>query len=146
VRPVVRARTIACDVERVWSLVSQPDHLPRWWPALARVEEATPTAWTKVLQTSGGRPVRADFTRVAYEYERRLAWRQELEQSPFERVFASAVTEIVLEPQGPDATHVELRALEELRGRFKLGGFMVRRAARRRLDEALAGLERALVG
>jgi uncharacterized protein YndB with AHSA1/START domain len=145
-RPVVRSRTISCDVERVWAVVSQPDHLPRWWPALARVEEATPTAWTKVLQTSGGRPVRADFTRTAYEYERRLAWRQELEGSPFERIFTSAATEIALEPEGPQATRVELRALEELQGRFKLGGFLVRRAARRRLDEALVGLERALIG
>ena len=90
--------------------------------------------------------MRADFTRTAYEFEHRLAWRQELEQSPFERIFSSVVTEIVLERAGPDATRVELRSLEELRGRFKLGAFMVRRAARRRLDEALDGLERALVG
>jgi hypothetical protein len=38
---------------------------------------------------------------------------------------------------------VELTIVERLRGRYRLGGWLVRRAARRRLDEALAGIAAA---
>ena len=139
---VRRARTIRAQADALWEVVSDPHHLPRWWPALQRVEEATPVAWTKVLATPKGKPVRADFTRVALEPGRRVRWRQEVEESPFERILSSAETEITLEPAGDAATKVELRATERLRGFARLGGFMVRRATRRRLDEALDGLDR----
>jgi carbon monoxide dehydrogenase subunit G len=72
-----------------------------------------------------------------------VAWRQELVESPFERIFAAAETEVAL-AAADGGTRVSLTADERLRGRFRLGGFMVRRAARRRLDDALAGLERAV--
>jgi uncharacterized protein YndB with AHSA1/START domain len=140
---VTRARTVAAPRERVWELVSDPFHLPRWWPSTARVEDATALAWTSVLTTPQGKTVRADYTRTAYEAPRRIAWQQELEESPFERVFASASTSVELEEEGDGATRVSLRAAERLRGRYRLGGWMVRRAARRRLDEALAGIAKA---
>jgi uncharacterized protein YndB with AHSA1/START domain len=140
---VTRARTVAAPRERVWELVSDPFHLPRWWPSTARVEDATALAWTSVLKTPQGKTVRADYTRTAYEAPRRIAWQQELDESPFERVFASAATSVELEEAGDGATRVSLRTEERLRGRYRLGGWMVRRAARRRLDEALEGLARA---
>jgi uncharacterized protein YndB with AHSA1/START domain len=139
---VRRARTVAAGAEELWELVSDPDHLPRWWPGVVRVEEASPVAWTKVLSTPKGRVVRADFTRAEAEPPRRLVWRQELVESPFERILSEAVTEIALEPEGEAATRVELRALRRLRGLSRLGGLMVRPATRRQLDEALDGLER----
>jgi uncharacterized protein YndB with AHSA1/START domain len=141
---VTRERTVQASPDEVWRLVSDPFHLPRWWPATARVEDASDDAWTSVLTTPAGKTVRADFTRVEAEPPRRLSWRQELEESPFERVFSSAVTAIELEPAGEGATRVALTAIEKLRGRYRLGGWIVRRAARRRLDDALAGLERAV--
>jgi uncharacterized protein YndB with AHSA1/START domain len=141
---VTRVRTVAAPPERVWELVSDPFHMPRWWPATARVEDATPDAWTSVLRTPRGATVRADYTRTEAIYERRLAWRQELAESPFERVFASAETALELEPDGDDATRVALTTAERLRGRYRLGGWIVRRAARRRLDEALDGLAAAV--
>ena len=97
---VTRSRTVAAPQDRVWELVSDPFHLPRWWPATARVEDATDDAWTSVLKTPSGATVRADFTRVERQPPRRIVWRQELEESPFERVFSSAVTAIELEPDG----------------------------------------------
>jgi hypothetical protein len=96
-----------------------------------------------VLKTPKGATVRADFTRTEYEPPRRIAWRQELEESPFERVFVSAETAIDLDAEGEAATRVHLAAAERLRGRYRLGGWLVRRAARRRLDEALAGIAEA---
>ena len=126
----------------VWEVLSDPHHLPRWWPRVERVEDATPEAWTTVMRSSRGRAVRADYTRTDAHRPRRLRWRQELEETPFERVFAEAVTEITLQPEGESATRVELKAVQRLRGRSRYGGLMARRAARRQLDEALDGLER----
>jgi uncharacterized protein YndB with AHSA1/START domain len=141
---VTRARTVGAPLEQVWGLVSDPFHLPRWWPATARVEDVEDDAWTSVLKTAGGKTVRADFTRVERRPQRAIAWRQELEESPFERVFSAAETQVELEEQGEDATRVALTSSERLRGRYRLGGWLVRRAAQRRLDEALDGIERAV--
>jgi uncharacterized protein YndB with AHSA1/START domain len=140
---VTREHTVSAPPDDVWRLVSDPDSLPRWWPQVVRVEDVTGDAWTNVLATPRGRTVRADFTRTAIEPPRRVAWRQELVESPFERIFAAAETEVEL-AAADGGTRVALTADERLRGRFRLGGFMVRRAARRRLDDALVGLERAV--
>lgn len=140
---VTRARTVAAPRERVWELVSDPFFLPRWWPSTARVEDATAIAWTSVLKTPRGATVRADFTRTDFEPPRRIGWQQELEESPFERVFAAATTAIELEPESDAVTRVAVTTSERLRGRYRLGGWLVRRAARRRLDEALAGIAAA---
>jgi uncharacterized protein YndB with AHSA1/START domain len=140
---VTRELTVSAPPEDVWRVVSDPESLPRWWPQVVRVEDATGDAWTNVLSTPRGRVVRADFTRTAIDAPRRLAWRQELVESPFERVFAAAETEVQL-AEADGGTRVTLSADERLRGRFKLGGFIVRRAARRRLDDALVGLQRAV--
>lgn len=139
---VERRRTIPAAQEVLWDIVSDPHHLPRWWPGVARVEEASPEAWTKVLTSQKGKSVRADFTRVEYRPPHLLAWRQEVEESPFERILSEGVTEISLEPTASGATDVQLRLSQRLRGLARFGGFMVRLASRRRLDEALDGLER----
>ena len=143
---VARARTIPVERQAVWDVVSDPYHLPRWWPRVERVEDATREAWTTVMRSPRGRAVRADFTRTEAHQPKRLAWRQELEESPFERVFAEAITEVSLEPDGDGATRVELKAVQKLRGKSRYGGFMARRAARRQLDDALDGLHNALAG
>jgi uncharacterized protein YndB with AHSA1/START domain len=141
---VRRERVVQASPADVWEVVADPFHLPRWWPLLARVEDASPRAWTMVLVTPGGKPVRADYTRVEFQPQRRAIWRQELEESPFERIFSSSVTEIELEPAESGATRVAMTVTEKLRGRYRLGGWLVRRAARKRLDQALEGLVRAL--
>lgn len=140
---VSRERVIAAPQQRVWDLVADPHHLPRWWPGVVRVEEASAVAWTKVLATGKGKAVRADFTRQAAEEPHRLAWRQELLESPFERIMRESSVEIALEPDAA-GTRVRLTAVRRLRGLSRFGGFMVRMATRRQLDEALDGLERAV--
>jgi len=141
---VRRARTVPAARERVWEVISDPACLPRWWPDVVRVEEATRLAWTKVLRTPRGKTVRADFTRLAADEPRRLVWRQEVEESPFERLLSENVTELELEPADGGATRVEIRAVQRLRGWARFGGFLFRRATRRKLDEALDGLERTV--
>ena len=141
---VTREPTVSAPADAVWEVVSDPHALPRWWPHVVRVEDASAVAWTKVLQTPRGRSVRADFTRTAIDPPRRIAWQQELLESPFERIFSSSATEVALSDAEAGGTRVAITSTERLRGRYRLGGFMVRRASRRRLDDALHGLEQAV--
>ena len=148
---VSRRRVIEAPVAEVWSLVSDPYNLPRWWPRTSRVENVERTSagkrsqWTKVLQTSEGRGVRADYRCLSSAEEERYVWEQQLENSPFERVLRSSVIEIGIEPKD-DSSEVRLTSRQQLRGMSRLGSPMMRRATGRTLNEALDGIERALVG
>ena len=135
-----RSRTVAAPPERVWGTVADPHHLPRWWPRVTRVEAVTDEHFTEVLATQDGRSLRADFRVVDSRAPERRAWEQELEGTPFERVFAAASTEVKLLPEG-DGTRVTVVVRQQVRGSARLGGFMVRRATGRLLDEALDALE-----
>ena len=99
--------------------------------------------WTTVLGTERGRGVRADYRCVGATAGERYAWEQEIEGTPFERILRSAGLQIRLEGQSR-STLVTLESSERLRGLSRLGSPMMRRATRRRLDEALSGIERAL--
>ena len=55
---VSRARTVGAAPGSVWEVLSDPHHLPRWWPRVERVEDATPEAWTTVMRSSRGRAER----------------------------------------------------------------------------------------
>jgi carbon monoxide dehydrogenase subunit G len=140
-----RTRQIDADRDTAWELVSDPHHLPRWWPKVKRVEHAGPHGWTKVFVTERGRTVRADFTRLEVRRPELVAWRQELEDSPFERVLEEAITEVRLKEAGA-ATDVTLVLRQRLRGWARFAPFLVRRATRKLLDEALDGVQRCLSG
>jgi hypothetical protein len=130
-------------------VVSNPYHLARWWPKVARVEavqertRGTGTLWTKVLQTQAGRQVRADFRCLYSKAPSAYGWVQEIEGSPFAKVLRSSEVgfDHVVSNGG---TLVTLRALQHLRGLSRFGGFMLRRATNGQLEEALDGLQRAL--
>lgn len=138
---VRRQRVLEAPVSDVWATVGDPYNLPRWWPRVWRVESVDHTGFTQVMRTQKGRAVRADYKLVRLEAPEAIAWRQVLEGSPFERMLAEAETEIVLEPHGEDATRVKVTQFQRLRGMARFGGFMVRGATRRLLDEALDGLQ-----
>jgi len=97
--------------------------------------------FTQVFTTKKGRQVRVDFLIVASDPPWRLAFSQEIPGTPFERVLAESVTEIVLEPAA-DGTLVTIAQRQKMRGYSRTGGLMLRRATNKRLDEALEGLER----
>jgi uncharacterized protein YndB with AHSA1/START domain len=137
---VTRSRTIAAPQDALWEVVSDPYHLPRWWPNVQRVEDVSGAAWTTVATSSRGRAVRFDWSRVYLDAPERIVWRQELDQTPFEKFLRESVTGVILEPAG-QATTVELRIVRKLRGLARFGGIQMRRAARKELDAALAGLE-----
>jgi uncharacterized protein YndB with AHSA1/START domain len=140
---VVRSRTIAAPQQQVWELVSDPYHLPRWWPTVQRVEDVSDDAWTTVATSSRGRAVRFDWSRVYTDPPERIVWRQELAQTPFERFLRESVTGVILQ-DGGGSTKVELRIVRKLRGLARFGGLQMRFAVRRELDAALDGLESAL--
>jgi uncharacterized protein YndB with AHSA1/START domain len=130
-------------VDDVWAVVGDPHHLPRWWPRTERVEAVDREAWTSVLRSERGKVVRADYRVEAHEPPRRRAWAQALEGTPFERLLREHRTEVTLAPDGA-GTAVTLTVSQRGRGTARLGSFMLRRATRRQLDEALARLDEAL--
>ena len=96
---VSRSRVVAAIPEHVWDVVANPERLTEWWPHVQRVEEADGKAWTAVLASpKRGRMLRADYTLVASEHQRRRSWRHEVAASPFERVLTDSVTDVLLEP------------------------------------------------
>jgi carbon monoxide dehydrogenase subunit G len=147
---VTRSRVVAADQARVWDLISDPHNLPRWWPRVVRVEDVHDPGgkrarWTAVLGTERGTGVRADFRCTGSTSAERYAWEQDIEGSPFERVLKSSTVELRLRPVD-GRTEVTVAGDETLRGLSRLGASMLKGAARRRLDEALDGIENALVG
>jgi uncharacterized protein YndB with AHSA1/START domain len=147
---VSRSRVIAAAPQQVWELVADPHHMPRWWPLAVRVEDVREEdedgmAWTVVLRTDTGTTVRADFRRSRSTPGELFGWVQQLEGTPFARILKAASVQVAIAPES-DGARVELTSDESLRGMSRLGGAMIRTAAKRRLEEALNGVERALVG
>ncbi len=146
---VTRRRLIEASPGEVWALVSDPYSLPRWWPRVGRVENVERRSggrrsqWTKVLETSEGRGVRADYRCLSSAENERYVWEQELEGTPFARHLRSSRIEVVLR-EAEEGTQVDLSSVQTLKGMSRLGSPMMRRAQGAILDEALDGVERAL--
>ena len=140
-----RTRVLTAPPEAVWKIVGDPTHLARWWPKVERIEGVRRGSFTQVLRTKKGRTVRADFHIVDSDRLRRHAWTQDLAGTPFERFLALNELEARLAPSG-DGTEVTLTSRQKLRGLSRVGGgFMLKRATRKQLDEALTALD-GLVG
>ena len=138
----MRSETVLAErPEAVWGVVSDPGRLPEWWPGVTRVEEATALAWTTVMTSAKGKSVRADFTRVAAEEGDRVVWRQEVAESPFERILAEAVTSVALEPED-GGTRVTIELDQKPRGWARFAPFQFRAAGKRQVGGAAEGLER----
>jgi len=164
--PTARAsRRIAAPAEQLWRIVSDPYHLPRWWPRVERVEDVEDGAFTEVMKTRAGKTVRADFAVVRDEPDSgTIVWQQQLEGTPFAGVLSHSETELQVMPLNEDAGECEvtIELRQELSGRPplhteaardappqpprrrwtpSLGGWLLRRAAARQIEEALDGLE-----
>jgi uncharacterized protein YndB with AHSA1/START domain len=142
-----RSLTIEAPAGELWELVSDPNHLPRWWPRVARVEDVDGWAFTEVMKTSKGRSVRADFDLVELDEQAgSVTWSQRVQGTPFARVLRSSETRVRIEPVASTAlaSEVTIELRQKLAGFASHfgGGFMVRRAANATLDEALDGLRR----
>lgn len=138
---ILREETVVpAAPEEVWGLVSDPARLAQWWPGVTRVEEATDDAWTTVLSSPQGKSVRVDYSRVETEPERRVVWRQEVEESPFERILASATTEIAL-AEDAGGTRVTVSLDQRPRGWARFAPLQFRAAGKRQVKGAVEGLD-----
>ena len=131
-------------------MISDPYHLPRWWPRTTRVENVSGgdgkgRRWTQVLETRDGRGVRADYRCTSASAGERYIYEQQLDDTPFEGILKSSRMEIRLQPRNGD-TEVTVASEQKLRGLSRFGGLMMRRATGRTLAAALEGLERAVAG
>ena len=96
-----------------------------------------------MLETAEGRGVRADFRCVSSAEGERYAWEQQLEGTPF----ANAPAQLEGRDRPPRRGRGDrgrLTSEQTLRGLSRFGSPMMRGGQGRILDEALAGLERAL--
>jgi len=138
-----RSRTIAASAGDLWDVISDPHHLPRWWPRVSRVEDVEQDAFTEVLKTAKGRSCAPTSS-----------WSRPT-SSPAGHVVSAGAGHSVRTPTavGGDggapggghrqATKVTIELRQVLNGGFpRFGGYMVIRAARATIDEALDGLER----
>jgi uncharacterized protein YndB with AHSA1/START domain len=136
-----RSRTLPASQQELWEIVSDPHHMPRWWPGVDRMEGVEDDSFTQVLKTKRGRPVRADFRVVHSEPPWTRSWAQDVAGTPFERVLSESVVEVRLEPAA-GGTEVTISQQQKLRGYSRTGGLLLRRATDSKLDEALDGLAR----
>lgn len=138
-----RARVVAAERPAVWALVADPYHHPRWWPRVQRVEGVTSRGWTNVMISARGNTVRTDWTVEVNQEPTERRWSQDLDDTPFERLFVRNAVVATLD-RLEDGTRVTLAFEQKPRGMARLMPFMLRRAMGRQLDEALDGLERAV--
>jgi uncharacterized protein YndB with AHSA1/START domain len=138
-----RSREIEAPLADVWELVADPYHLPRWWPGVTRVQDVREQGFTQVVPTKRGRPMRLDFRVTESVPMERRSWSQSLPGTPFERLLEAWSTTVTLTAVG-ERTLVRIDEIQQLRGSFRMGLPLQRRPARRRVDQALAGLARLL--
>jgi carbon monoxide dehydrogenase subunit G len=140
---VQRSRVVDAPLEDVWRLVSDPYSMPRWWPHTQRVEGVSKAGFTTVLGAErSGRTVRADW-RLETSRKPVRRWSQELDGTPFARLFTRNEVEVRVEGEGERA-RVTLASEQRVRGWARLAPFMIRRAAKRQVDAALDGIVEAV--
>jgi len=120
-----RARRLSAGREAVWDVVSDPYHLPRWWPRVSRVESVAAERWTKVFGTRKGKSVRADERLLDSDPLARRSWTQELEESPFERILRESVTTVELEPDVTVQPFTALRGATRVAAGTEIGSHAV---------------------
>jgi uncharacterized protein YndB with AHSA1/START domain len=137
-----RRATLDAPPAAVWQTVADPHQLPRWWPRVERVEGVSGQGFTQVMRSKRGALVRADFRIGRRNKPRLIEWSQDVAGTPFAGLLKASVTTVALEDDpGGAGTRVELKLAQKLQGGNRLGGFMVKRAARRQLDAALDALD-----
>ncbi len=137
---VSRSRTVEASVADVWRIVGDPGQLAHWWPRVERVESVDAAGFTEVYKTKKGRTVRADFRIATLEAEHEIRVVQQLEGTPFERIFSKASKRCLVTPAEQGGTKLILELEQAPAGMARFGGFMVRGAMRKQLDQGLDAL------
>jgi uncharacterized protein YndB with AHSA1/START domain len=136
-----RSRVVAAPRDQVWELIADPYHHPRWWPRVERVEGVTARGWTNVLLSARGNTVRTDWSVETNLQPTQRRWAQEIEGTPFERLFRYNAVDARLEHAEGGGTRVTLAFDQQPRGLARLLPFLIKRPMGRQLDEALDNLD-----
>lgn len=135
-----RSRVVNAPRHEVWELVGDPYHHPRWWPRVERVEGVSSRGWTNALLSSRGNTVRTDWVVEVNEEPTRRVWAQELDNTPFARLFKRNAIEARLEHSDDGGTRVTLAYHQQPRGLARVMPFLVKGPMGKQLDEALTNL------
>ena len=135
-----RSAIVAAPRTEVWELVADPYHHPRWWPRVERVEGVTSRGWTNVSVSARGNTVRTDWAVEANLQPTERRWAQEIEGTPFERLFKRNVVVATLEHADGGSTRVTLAYEQKPRGAARVMPFLLKRPMGKQLDEALENL------
>lgn len=136
----VRSATVGAPPHEIWELVADPDHLPRWFPGVVRVENVRPEGFTEIMLSKRGKPMRLDMLITKSSAPDLHGWTQELQGTPFERLLNAWSTTVSIERAADGACVVTITEEQQLKGTFRLGRLLQCRPARRRLDTALEQL------
>lgn len=137
---VARSRTVEASLADVWRIVGDPGQLAHWWPRVERVESVDAAGFTEVYKTKKGRTVRADFRIATLEEEQEIRVVQQLEGTPFERIFSQASKRCLIGPDEKGGTRLTVELEQTPAGMARFGSFMVRGAMRKQLDQGLDAL------
>lgn len=142
---VTRSRLVGAEPSAVWKLVGDPAKLPRWWPAVERVDRPEPGRFTKWVISPRGKAVPMSFRLAGSGPGLSVRWEQELAGTAFERAIRSASEELSVEPADGGST-VRLCLNRRLRGTARLGFLFISRGQRRELESALDRLQERVDG
>ena len=131
--------------EKAWAYAADPSRLPRWWPAVERVDRIDEENYTRWVMSPRGRAVPMAFRLEQLEAGRKVCWEQELTGTAFARsVRSSQETIEVVSTAGGSTVVISIR--RRLRGTARLGSLLVHRGQRRELGAAVENLKANLDG
>ena len=143
---VSRRQRLEASPGDIWRVVSDPYHLPRWWPRTQRVENVTsgprraasgPRCWRRETGGACAPTIAASAPQRASATCSSSSWRGHPSTGSCARPAPRS------DAARAGRHRVTMTAEQRLRGLSRLGGLMMRRAMGRTLSEALNGLERA---
>lgn len=135
--------TISAPADKVWSYAADPARLPRWWPAVDRVDRPDPESYTRWVMSPRGKAVPMAFSLSSLRAGESVEWIQVLAGTPFAKAIGSS-TESISVAEADAGSEVTISINRRLKGTARLGSFFVRRGQKRELASAAAQLKEAL--
>ena len=131
--------------EKAWAYAADPSRLPRWWPAVQRVDRTDDESYTRWVMSPRGRAVPMAFRLAELENGHKVSWEQELTGTAFARSVRSSQETIEVTSSATGST-VDISIKRRLKGTARFGSILVHRGQRRELDAAAENLKANLDG
>ncbi|CAB4875534.1 MAG: hypothetical protein F2799_04945 [Actinobacteria bacterium] len=131
--------------DKAWAYAADPSRLPRWWPAVERVDRTNDESYTRWVMSPRGRAVPMAFRLAELEAGHKVIWQQDLAGTAFARSVRSSQETIEVVPSAGGST-VDISIKRRLKGTARLGSILVHRGQRRELSAAAENLKANLDG